>query len=138
MQQMNYGMMGYCPPAQTAKKKELDPAFQFDMSVLIVVTISAVIACGIIAYQRATGIFAFRAQQSKRKQLTNGRVPGWVFRDRESMRTYLRMDLGYDPEEWRIEMLWSLYEARVAAMRRATVGKGLSMEDVRKKIIEEP
>lgn len=136
MQMTNYGM-GYCPPQQSAKK-DLEPHFQFDTSVLIVVVVAAVVGCSVIAYDRMTGIFAYRKRMKARKHFNKGHVAGWVFRDRESMAMYLRMDLGYEPEPWRIEMLERLLDARIAAFKRKNIGKYGPGFDIKAKIVEEP
>lgn len=127
-------MMGYCPPQP--KKKELDPQFQFDLSVLIPVTIAAIVACGVIAYDKSTGIFAYRRKKKARAELQSGKVPGWVLRDRDTMTFYLR-ELGYEPVEWRIELLTGLLTSRMATIQRKTIGQGLTMAEIKRRVVDE-
>ncbi len=116
------------------------PEMMFGVKVLIFVSVVALISLLFIAYAKLEDKWRDRKRRTLtvRNKFKAGIVPGWVFRDEDSMKLWLRMYMGVEPEQWRVDMLLALKDARISAFRRANIGKGYSLEAIKQKITEEP
>jgi hypothetical protein len=120
MNTQSWAGVPYLPVAKEAPKAA--PWSVDGIAMVIVFSISA-----ILMVMLGAAHYADRrnpARDKARAKLRNAKIPAYVLTSRENMKLWLKVHFGVEPQPWQIELLECLRDARIAAFRRANVGKG--------------